>query len=76
MAVTLFDISQSIVVNAMLQAYNDGMNVITMSLSVLSGWTTGTTSVIASRLAAKGIVVLGSAYVPHLNNYRISLTCL
>ncbi|CCA71532.1 related to subtilisin-like serine protease [Serendipita indica DSM 11827] len=49
-----------VVVEALLRAYRDGNDVITLSLSSGSGWSTSTTGVVASRIAKKGRVVTAS----------------
>jgi len=40
----------------MLRAYNDGMNVITMSLGATHGWSFSVTSALADRIAQRGRV--------------------
>ena len=48
-------------VKALLRAYDDGNDIITLSLGHVDSWTTGTSSVVASRIAASGRVVTASA---------------
>ncbi|EJD39665.1 subtilisin-like protease [Auricularia subglabra TFB-10046 SS5] len=47
----------SIIVDALLRAYEDGNDVITLSLGGSDGWTEGSSSVVASRIADRGRVV-------------------
>ncbi|KAJ7747220.1 pyrolysin [Mycena metata] len=49
--------SDDIISAALIMAYNQGMNILTLSLGGANGWTTGTASVVASRIAAQGRVV-------------------
>ncbi|EJD48275.1 subtilisin-like protein [Auricularia subglabra TFB-10046 SS5] len=51
----------SIVVDALLRAYEDGNDVITLSLGGDGGWAQGTSSVVASRIADRGRVVTVAA---------------
>ncbi|PVF96577.1 subtilisin-like protein [Serendipita vermifera] len=53
-------VTDSIVVDALMKAYKDGNDVITMSLGSPSGWASSTTGVVASRIARKGRVVTAS----------------
>ena len=46
-----------IIIDALLRAYKDGNDVITLSLGGTDGWTEGASSVVASRIASKGRVV-------------------
>jgi hypothetical protein len=46
-----------VIISALLRANSDGMDVITLSLGGADGWTTGSSSVVASRLSAAGKVV-------------------
>ncbi|KAG9227173.1 hypothetical protein CCMSSC00406_0004288 [Pleurotus cornucopiae] len=60
------DISTSVplllvIVGALIRAYNDGMDVITLSLGGVDGWTEGMGSVVASRIASHGRVVIVAA---------------
>jgi hypothetical protein len=48
---------QAVLIDALLRAYNDGMNVLTLSLGGVNGWTEGASGVVASRIAAHGRVV-------------------
>lgn len=50
-------VSTDIIIDAMLRAHNDGMDIITMSLGGDGGWTDDPTSVVASRIARLGTVV-------------------
>ncbi|KAK0476786.1 pyrolysin [Armillaria novae-zelandiae] len=51
------DTSDEVIIDALLQGYRDGMDILTLSLGGVNGWTEGTASVVASRIAEKGIVV-------------------
>lgn len=53
--------SDDIVIQAMIRAYQDGVDIINLSLGELSGWTEGTLSVVASRLSSRGLIVVSSA---------------
>ncbi|KAJ7045850.1 subtilisin-like protease [Mycena alexandri] len=53
--------SDDIISAALIMAYNQGMNILTLSLGSNNGWTTGTASVVASRIAAQGRVVTVAA---------------
>ncbi|KAJ7346952.1 subtilisin-like protease, partial [Mycena albidolilacea] len=53
--------SDDIITAALIRAYNEKMNVLTLSLGGPSGWTEGTASVVASRIAAQGRVVTVAA---------------
>lgn len=53
-------VQDPITVNALLKAYDDGMDVITLSIGGASGWSESTTSIIASRIVEKGRVVTAS----------------
>lgn len=46
-----------VIVDALIRAHDDGMDIITLSLGGPDGWTEGTASVVASRIAAQGKVV-------------------
>ncbi|KAF7321905.1 Subtilisin-like protease [Mycena kentingensis (nom. inval.)] len=46
-----------LIVAALIRAYNEKQDVITLSLGGASGWTEGTASVVASRIAAQGRVL-------------------
>ena len=41
----------------MIRAYNDGMDIITLSLGGVDGWTESTSAVVSSRISASGKVV-------------------
>jgi len=53
--------TDDIVIQAMMRAYQDDVDVLNLSLGELSGWTNGALAVVASRLARKGVVVTVSA---------------
>lgn len=53
--------SDDLVIQGMIRAYQDGMDIINLSLGELSGWTEGTLSVVASRLSDRGLIVVASA---------------
>ncbi|EJD37080.1 subtilisin-like protein [Auricularia subglabra TFB-10046 SS5] len=53
--------SDDILIEAMLRAYDDGMDIITMSIGRSSAWSDEPVSVVASRIAALGTVVTISA---------------
>lgn len=46
----------TVIIDALLRAYDDGMDVITMSLGASDGWTTSPQAVVAQKLAARGKV--------------------
>ncbi|KAJ7602261.1 peptidase S8/S53 domain-containing protein [Roridomyces roridus] len=50
-------VTDDIVIDALLMSVKDGMNVLSLSLGQSSGWTEGTTAVVASRIAATGKIV-------------------
>ncbi|KAL0952205.1 hypothetical protein HGRIS_008814 [Hohenbuehelia grisea] len=49
--------TDEILVQSMIRAYNDGMDIITLSIGGVDGWTEGTGSVVGSRIAEQGRVV-------------------
>ncbi|KAF7361610.1 Subtilisin-like protease [Mycena venus] len=49
--------SDDIIAAALIRGYNEKMNILTLSLGGPSGWSEGTASVVASRIAAQGRVV-------------------
>lgn len=49
--------SDDIFIDALLRAYTDGNDIISLSLGGTQGWTSSPTSVVASRIAAKGRIV-------------------
>ncbi|EJD38527.1 subtilisin-like protein [Auricularia subglabra TFB-10046 SS5] len=51
----------AIIVDALIRAHKDGNDVITLSLGHVDGWTEGTASVVASRIAERGRVVTVAA---------------
>ncbi|KAH7091851.1 subtilisin-like protein [Auriculariales sp. MPI-PUGE-AT-0066] len=53
--------SDDVIVEALLRAYDEGNDVITLSLGEWDGWTTSITSVVASRISRKGRVVTVAA---------------
>ncbi|KAG9102642.1 hypothetical protein FRC06_001557 [Ceratobasidium sp. 370] len=50
-------VPDDILLEAMMRAYNDGNDIITMSLGGPEGWTEGVTAVVASRIADQGKIV-------------------
>lgn len=54
-------VGDDVLLDAMIRAYNDGCDVITMSLGGPAGWTESATAVVASKIAAKGRVVTVAA---------------
>ncbi|KAJ7772696.1 subtilisin-like protease [Mycena maculata] len=53
--------TDDIITAALIMAYNQKMDILTLSLGGASGWTEGTSSVVASRIAAQGRVVTVAA---------------
>ena len=53
--------SDDIVLMAMQAAFNEGVDVINLSLGARSAWSSDAISVMAQRIAAKGVTVVGSA---------------
>jgi hypothetical protein len=53
--------ADDIIMEAMIKAYTDGMDVINLSIGEISGWTINALSVLASRLVAAGVTVPASA---------------
>ncbi|KAJ7693309.1 subtilisin-like protease [Mycena rosella] len=53
--------SDDIIAAALIRGYNEKMDVLTLSLGGPNGWTEGTASVVASRIAAEGRVVTVAA---------------
>ena len=53
--------SEDVTIAALLRAYDDGCDVITLSLGDTDGWSTGAGAVVASRIAAEGRVVTVAA---------------
>lgn len=51
----------SVIIEALIRAYNDGMDILTLSLGGVNGWSESSTSVVASRIAAQGRVVTVAA---------------
>ncbi|KZW03532.1 pyrolysin [Exidia glandulosa HHB12029] len=51
----------SIIVDAMLRAYDDGMDVINMSLGAETGWSSFVTADVANKLVARGMIVVAAA---------------
>jgi hypothetical protein len=49
--------SPTVIIDALLRGYNDGMDILTLSLGGADGWIEGPSGVVASRLADKGKVV-------------------
>jgi hypothetical protein len=46
-----------VIIAALLRGYNDGMNILTLSIGGVDGWTEAAGAVVASRIAAKGLIV-------------------
>jgi len=46
-----------VIVAALLKAADDGVHILTLSLGGADGWTEGTSTVVASRIAASGKIV-------------------
>ncbi|ESK92033.1 hypothetical protein Moror_10317 [Moniliophthora roreri MCA 2997] len=55
------DSTDDIIVDALLRGVADGQDILTLSIGQPDGWTEGTTSVVASRIAANGTVVTVAA---------------
>ncbi|KAK0437979.1 pyrolysin [Desarmillaria tabescens] len=53
--------TDDVIIDALLQGYKDKMDILTLSLGGVDGWTEGTGSVVASRIAETGIVVTTAA---------------
>lgn len=51
------DCLRIVIVAGMVRAFNDSMDVLTLSLGGPSGWSESTSAVVASRIAASGRVV-------------------
>ncbi|PPQ73671.1 hypothetical protein CVT24_007332 [Panaeolus cyanescens] len=51
------DVSDDIIVASLLRGVADGMDILTLSLGGPEGWTEGTSTVVASRIAASGKIV-------------------
>ncbi|KAG9127746.1 hypothetical protein FRC07_010198, partial [Ceratobasidium sp. 392] len=54
-------VSDDVLIDALVRAYNDGNDVINLSLGGPEGWTAGVTAVVSSKIAAAGRVVTISA---------------
>lgn len=52
-----FLIFLEVLVAALIKAANDGMDILTLSLGGADGWTEGTSTVVASKIAASGKIV-------------------
>ncbi|EPQ55564.1 subtilisin-like protease [Gloeophyllum trabeum ATCC 11539] len=50
-------VSDDIIIDALLRGYSDGMDILTLSLGGVEGWTESSSSVVASRIADQGRVV-------------------
>lgn len=46
-----------VIAQSLIRGYNEGMDILTLSLGGVDGWTIGTGSVVASRIAEQGRVV-------------------
>lgn len=51
------DFCSIVILEALIRAYEDDVDVLTMSFGASAGWTEGTSSVVASRIAASGKIV-------------------
>ncbi|KAF7376447.1 Subtilisin-like protease [Mycena sanguinolenta] len=51
------EVTDDVIVDALLMGVSDGMDILTMSLGGADGWTEGTASVVSSRIAASGKIV-------------------
>ena len=49
--------TDDIIIEALLRGFNDGMDILTLSLGGVEGWSEGSSGVVASRLVDKGKVV-------------------
>ncbi|KAI0049851.1 subtilisin-like protease [Auriscalpium vulgare] len=54
-------VTDDIIIAALLRGVAEEQDILTLSLGAVSGWSTGTASVVASRIAASGIVVTVAA---------------
>lgn len=50
-------VSDDIITEALLRGYSDGMDILTLSLGGVNGWSESSSGVVASRIADKGKVV-------------------
>lgn len=62
----------SVLVDALIRGFEDGQDILTLSLGGTDGWTEGTTSVLTSRIAQTGKIVTIAAG----NDVRCFLLCL
>lgn len=53
----ILSVSITVIIDALTRAYNDGNDIITLSLGGPGGWTEDVSSVVASRIADKGRIV-------------------
>ncbi|KAK7473104.1 hypothetical protein VKT23_001205 [Stygiomarasmius scandens] len=49
--------ADDIIIDALIRGYKDGQDILTLSLGNVNGWTENMVSVVASRIASKGVVV-------------------
>lgn len=49
--------TDDVLVDALIRGFNDGQDIITLSIGGTDGWTEGSASVVASRIAQTGKVV-------------------
>ncbi|KAK0462602.1 subtilisin-like protease [Desarmillaria tabescens] len=50
-------VTDDVIIDALIMGYNDGQDILTLSLGGASGWTESASSVVASRIAATGKIV-------------------
>jgi subtilisin family serine protease len=50
-------VQDDIIIEALLQGFNDGMDILTLSLGGSNGWTESASEVVASKIAARGKIV-------------------
>lgn len=53
----IFILNDTVIIDALIRAYDDNVDVLTLSLGGTDGWTEGAASVVASRIADTGKVV-------------------
>ncbi|KAG7446685.1 pyrolysin [Guyanagaster necrorhizus] len=50
-------VTDDVIIDALIMGYNDGQDILTLSLGGAAGWTESSSSVVASRIAASGTIV-------------------
>lgn len=50
-----------VIIDALILGYNEGLDILSLSLGGADGWTEGISSVVASNIAATGVIVTISA---------------